>query len=46
MNKLVLSVKVLVLAAYVLAMLGPGLFSIGEQSQAVHAQMMAMPGHD
>lgn len=45
MNKLVLSVKVLVLAAYVLAMLGPGLFS-GEQSQAVHAQMMAMPGHD
>lgn len=46
MNMLGLFVKVLVLAAHVLAMLVPGLTMVGEQTQVVHAQMRAMAGHE
>ena len=46
MNKLGLSVKVLVFAAYVLTMLVPGLTMVGQQTQTEHAQMMAMAGHE
>lgn len=46
MNKAGLFVKVLVVAAYVLAMLVPGLTMVGEQTQVEHAQMMAMAGHE
>ena len=46
MNKLGLFVKVLVFAAYVLAMLVPGLTMVGEQTQVEHARMMAMAGHE
>ncbi len=46
MNKSRLFVKVLVFAAYVLTMLVPGLAMVGEQTQAEHAQMMAMAGHE
>ena len=42
MNKSGLFVKVVVFAAYVLAMLVPGLTMVGEQTQVEHAQMMAM----
>lgn len=41
-----LSVKGLVFAAYVLAMLFPGLPAGGAQTQAAHAQMMALAGHE
>ena len=46
MNRSGLFVKVLVFAAYVLAMLLPGLTMVGEQTQVEHAQMMAMTGHE
>lgn len=46
MNKSAPFVKVLVFAAYVLAMLVPGWTMVGEQTQAEHAQMMAMAGHE
>ena len=46
MNKSGLFVKVVVFAAYVLAMLVPGLTMVGEQTQVEHAQMMAMAGHE
>ena len=39
-------VKVLVFAAYVLAMLVPGWTMVGVQTQAEHAQMMAMAGQE
>lgn len=46
MNKSRLFVKVLVFAAYVLAMLVPGMTLAGQQTQAEHVQMMAMAGHE
>ena len=46
MNKSGLFVKVLVFAAYVLAMLVPGMTLAGQQTQAEHVQMMAMAGHE
>lgn len=46
MSKAGLFVKVLVFAAYVLAMLVPGLTMVGERTQVEHAQMMAMAGHE
>ena len=46
MNKSAPFVKVLVFAAYMLAMLVPGWTMVGEQTQAEHAQMMAMAGHE
>lgn len=46
MNKAGLFVKVLVVAAYVLAMLVPGFTMVGEQTPVEHAQMMAMAGHE
>ncbi|MDZ4392573.1 hypothetical protein [Cypionkella sp.] len=46
MNKSGLFVKVLVFAAYVLAMLVPGFTMVGEQTPVEHAQMMAMAGHE
>ena len=45
MNKSAPFVKVLVFAAYMLAMLVPGWTMVGEQTQAEHAQMMAMASH-
>ena len=46
MNKSGLFVKVLFVAAYVLAMLVPGFTMVVEQTPAEHAQMMAMAGHE
>lgn len=46
MSKVGLSVKVLIFAAYVLAMLVPVLSVGGQQTQAEHARMMAMAGHE
>jgi hypothetical protein len=46
MNKAGLFVKVLVFAAYVLAMLVPGWTMVGEQTPVEHAQMMATAGHE
>ena len=46
MKKSGLFVKVLVFAAYVLAMLVPGLTMGGQQTQAEHVQMMAVAGHE
>lgn len=46
MNKSRPFVKVLVVAAYVLAMLVPVLPMVGEQTPVEHAQMMAMAGHE
>lgn len=46
MNKLGLFIKVLVFAAYMLAMLVPGLTIVGKQTQAEHTQMKAMAGHE
>jgi hypothetical protein len=45
-NSLGLFIKVLVFAAYVLAMLVPGLAMSGQQTQAEHVGMMAMAGHE
>lgn len=46
MNRSGLLVKVVVFAAYVLAMLVPSLTMVGEQTSVEHAQMMAMAGHE
>jgi hypothetical protein len=46
MNRSGLFVKVVVFAAYVLAMLIPGLTMGGQQTQSEHVQMMAMAGHE
>lgn len=45
MRTSILSVKVLLFAAYVLAMLVPSLTMAGAQTPAEHARLMAMAGH-
>lgn len=46
MKKVGLLVKVLVFAAYALAMLVPGLTVVGKQTPAEHARMMVSAGHE